>query len=109
MPPGKLAAQAAHAAAQSLIACLTQNPHWTPWLRQLPHSGTRVVLQAPNADALHDVHARAQHLGLPSALFEDSGHLLPPHFTGQRILTALGLGPAPRALLRPLVRRFSCA
>nr|WP_273456355.1 aminoacyl-tRNA hydrolase [Nevskia ramosa] len=109
MPPGKLAAQASHAHAQSLIAYLLRHPEHLSHFHDLGVSGTRIVLLAPHENALLRAYDQARQLDLPCALFRDSGHILPPHFTGEPIITALGLGPAPRDALRPITRRFSLA
>lgn len=109
MPPGKLAAQAAHAHAQTLIAYLLRHPEQAGAFHAAGTSGTRIVLLAKNESQLLKAFAEAQRLDLPCALFTDSGHFLPPHFDGNPIVTGLGLGPASRDVLRPITRRFSLA
>ncbi len=100
MPPGKLAAQAGHAftsAFQAAVAAGLADP-----LR--PGLWTKIVLAARWREDLERIHAAARDLGLPSALVVDSGHVLPPHFTGAPVITALGIGPCDRARARTLVR-----
>lgn len=109
MPPGKLAAQAAHAHAQTLIAYLLRNPEQASAFHDAGTSGTRIVLLAKNESQLLKAFEEARRLDLPCALFRDSGHILPPHFDGSPIVTGLGIGPAPRDVLRPITRRFSLA
>lgn len=109
MPPGKLAAQAAHAHAQTLIAYLLRHPEQAGAFHAAGTSGTRIVLLARNESQLLKAFDEAQRLDLPCALFTDSGHFLPPHFDGNPIVTGLGLGPASRDVLRPITRRFSLA
>lgn len=109
MPAGKLAAQAAHAHAQTLIAYLMRHPERAALFNAQGSSGSRIVCIAKNAQQLLKAYDEAQRLGLPCALFSDSGHILPPHFDGNPILTGLGLGPAPREVLRGITRRFSLA
>ena len=109
MPPGKLAAQAAHAHAQTLIDYLARHPGHAALFRDLGNSGSRIVLLAKNESQLIRAHKEALDLGLPCALFIDSGHILPPHFDGNPIVTGLGIGPAPRDALRAITRRFPLA
>jgi PTH2 family peptidyl-tRNA hydrolase len=109
MPPGKLAAQASHAHAQTLIAYLLRHPQQAAAFHAAGNSGTRIILLAKGELQLLKAFDEARRLDLPCALFSDSGHVLPPHFDGNPIVTALGIGPAPRDVLRPITRRFSLA
>ncbi|MBK1670680.1 hypothetical protein CKO28_21915 [Rhodovibrio sodomensis] len=106
MPPGKAAAQAGHAFAASLLAAVDLDPELLPVLQA--RSITRVVLCAGDLAALHVLHARARASGLPAALFEDRGHVLPPDFDGTPIATALGIGPCCRSAARPITRGLRC-
>lgn len=111
MPPGKLASQAGHAfsiAATRFVCGAGAAPCELRRRAAIVSDCTRVVLTGRHAGLLQQIHERAVEQGLPAALFEDSGHVLAPHFDGSAIVTALGLGPAPRSLLRPLVRRLPC-
>lgn len=109
MPPGKLASQAAHACAQSLIAYLVSNPDQLPAFHALGKSGSRVILKAKNLSQVLRAYEAARAAGLPCALFEDGEHILPPDFTGEPVITGLGIGPAPRAELRAITKKFRCA
>lgn len=109
MSAGKLAAQAAHAHAQTLIAYLMRHPEHAAHFHAQGSSGSRIVCIAKNEQQLLSAFDQARRLDLPCALFSDSGHVLPPHFDGNPILTGLGLGPAPREVLRAITRRFPLA
>jgi len=102
MPPGKLAAQAGHAFIGALEA--------TPTERRLSYHkdppGTKIVLAAPTVDHLLWASGELSCLDLGQFLVEDSGHILPPHFDGNPIITALGFGPATRDEVRRITRRF---
>lgn len=103
MPAGKLAAQAGHA----FLGAFENAP---PSLQSPYHSdgpGTKIVLAAPSLDALLQAADRARELGLPHYLVQDRGHVLPPHFDGTPIYTALGFGPALRPEVQALTRRFA--
>lgn len=109
MPPGKAAAQAAHACAQSLLEYLVDHPDQARAFRAAGTSGTRIILIADREAQLLQARDLAAAQSLPHALFYDSGHILLPHFDGNPILTALAIGPAPKESMRPLTRRFRCA
>lgn len=111
MSPGKMAAQAGHAFCESLRSA---ESHWdqndassdyAQYVADPP--GTKVVLEAPDEFALLRAYREAQERGIPAALIYDSGHVLPPHFDGSSILTAVGLGPAFRQKAAPITRRFA--
>jgi peptidyl-tRNA hydrolase len=105
MPPGKLAAQAGHGFLGAIQAARhSQSPYVVPYEADPP--GTKIVLAAPCLDLLLQAHDRCLAAGIPCALIEDSGHVLPPHFTGSPIITALGFGPAPRDQVRGVSRLF---
>lgn len=108
MAPGKLASQAAHACAQSLLEYLAVYPAEIPRLLAAGNTGTRVILSARGEWPLLQTFQLAKRAGLPCALFYDSGHVLPPHFTGEPILTGLAIGPAPKELMRHLTKKFRC-
>lgn len=108
MPPGKLAAQASHAARLSLLHYLQANPQHAADFRRLNSCGSAIVLAAPSLNDLERVADKAAHQGLPWALFEDSGHVLPPFFDGSPIITALAIGPAEKTRIKPLLRAYEC-
>lgn len=99
MPPGKAAAQAGHAFLDSFLKA---DPDVAA--AYLADGGTKIVLIAPDEAALCRAQQQAVDLGLPCALVIDSGHVLLPTFTGEPIVTALGIGPAARDVLRPITR-----
>ena len=91
MSNGKLAAQCGHA----FVNALDRAP---PIRKEEYHKdgiGTKVCLEA-SLERILDIHQRCNDLGIPNALIIDSGHVLPPHFTGEPIITALGIGPVYR-------------
>lgn len=108
MPPGKLAAQAAHVSSQSLIEFLSRHPDRLVEFQKLGKSGSRITLAAKKLSQVLAAHQAALTAGLPCALFEDSGHILLPNFTGDPVITGLGIGPAPREAMREITKRFRC-
>lgn len=106
MPSGKLAAQAGHAYLNSYLASLTSRPEIAVDY-QRDGIGTKVCLEASNEFRLLRAYEEAQRAGIPCALIIDQHHILPPHFTGDPIITALGLGPARAGEVRHITKKFN--
>lgn len=106
MPPGKLASQAGHAYLNSFIAASRANPEIEN-LYQPDGLGTKVCLRAKNQEALLKAYKAAQEAGIPCSLIIDQHHIMPPHFTGDPIITALGIGPIQKASIHHITKRFS--
>lgn len=96
MPPGKLAAQAGHAFLEAYLASTRDSPHAAARYARL-RPGTKVALSVPTLAALLRAESIADALGVPHGRVTDRGHVLPPHFDGSPVVTALGLGPATRS------------
>lgn len=62
--------------------------------------GTHAVILAASADALLDLETRLERSGVPHAAIRESD----APYAGQ--LLAIGLAPAPRALVRRVVSSF---
>lgn len=100
MPCGKLVAQAGHCYLQAFL----RSPPESQAAYQADGVGTKVVLMVSDLSTLIRVEQDCHKL--PHELIVDSGHLLPPHFTGAPIVTGLGLGPVTRAQLPRSVKRL---
>ena len=114
MPPGKLAAQAGHAFVETLKEA--QNHYETGCAISESYKryrderpGTKVVLLARDLYEIERARDECAQLGIPHALINDSGHVLPPHFDGSPIVTALGFGPATRSEVGRITRRLAPA
>jgi len=94
MTPGKIAAQTGHAFVDAYIKAIEVDPNKCKLYNSDNH-GTKVVLQA-NLQELFQIYEETIKSGIPAALIVDSGHIMPPHFTGAPIVTALGIGPVYR-------------
>jgi Uncharacterized conserved protein len=108
MPPGKLAAQAGHAYTDALLDCLDKAPQLVDRYRRGENAGSKACLKAKNAFALERLANECLDAGVPYAVVIDSGHVLPPHFDGSEIMTAVGIGPISRKDAKRLVKRFNC-
>ncbi len=69
--------------------------------------GTNVCLKAKNLNAIERAYEEAISAGLPCDLIVDQGHIMPPYFTGEPIITALGIGPCRRSDIEHITKRFS--
>ena len=102
MSPGKAAAQAGHAFLESFLAA--------PPERQARYRadglGTKVALALPPDARLEPLIEALRAAGLPTALVVDHGHVLPPHFTGAPVATAIGVGPIAAAEAPAWIRRL---
>ena len=103
MSPGKMASQAGHAYLGAFLQCQESNPQLlAEYLQDFP--GTKVCLKSRNLDGLLRAQAEAESAGIPCSLITDSG--CPDFFDGKPVVTALGLGPAKEAQIKPITRRF---
>ena len=93
MPSGKMAAQAGHAFLDTYLECAKQDSKRAQEYMSDP-PGTKIVLAAENQHELLTILEKAKQKNLPCKLIIDSGHILPPHFDGNPIITAIGIGPA---------------
>ena len=100
MPPGKMAAQAGHAFLEAFIVSSESEAR----AYRADSVGTKVVLRA-RLQSLLNAAARCEQMGIPHALIMDEGHVLPPHFDGSPIVTALGVGLSP--LAQTITKRFA--
>ena len=93
LPPGKLAAQVAHAALASFLVASTDSQR--SWLALgMP----KVVLGCPSQEALTELEAMARAAGLPVAPIRDAGRTVVAEGTP----TCLGIGPASNEALAPI-------
>ncbi|WP_306109961.1 aminoacyl-tRNA hydrolase [Pseudomonas sp. Leaf58] len=108
MPVGKTCPQAGHAYVDSYCAAKETHPELAAQYRDLGKGGSKVALKAKNHRELIVAWGKALEAGLPCALVVDKTHILPPHFDGTPIITALGIGPCTKAEARHIVKKFQC-
>lgn len=109
MTPGKLSAQASHAAVGSMLSYLARYPEHLMEFHQKGFSGSRIVLKAKNLHALERARQEAKEANLPHYMMTDSQHVIPDTvFTGEAIVTALGIGPCTKEEIRHIAKRFNC-
>lgn len=108
MPVGKLAAQAGHAYTDALMEAQHSHPEKVKHYRNRQSGGSKVTLKAKNEDHLLKAYAQAIEAGLPCSIIVDQDHILPPHFDGSPIITALGIGPCTKEEIRHITKKFQC-
>lgn len=108
MPAGKLAAQAGHAFGDSFADAQRTQPDIAELYRKPERGGSKVVMRAKNQHHLIKGYIQARALGIPCALIVDQHHILLPHFNGQPVITALGIGPCTKEQARAVTKKFQC-
>jgi peptidyl-tRNA hydrolase len=106
MPEGKMSSQAGHGYTESLFACQDMHPELFHRYKHKINAGSKATLVANDAETLLKVARQCEEAGIAHALFYDEGHVMPPHFDGSRILTALGIGPVSRKDAKRIVGKF---
>lgn len=106
MPPGKLAAQCGHAYTLAYEAAIDKDPSIGQAYKGTGN-GTKIAMYAKNEGQLLRAYREMLELDIPCALIIDRGHVLPPHFDGEPIITALGIGPTHRAAIEKTLKRYT--
>jgi peptidyl-tRNA hydrolase len=108
MPPGKIAAQCGHAFARAAENAEKASPGTGARYRGTGN-GTKICMYAKNEGQLLRAYREMLEQGIPCELIIDRGHLLPPHFDGNPIITALGIGPVYRDEIANTLKRYTLA
>lgn len=108
MPVGKLSAQSGHAYTDSLKHAQKIRPEAYENYFNSDLGGSKILLSAKNENKLIAAYNKAIELGLPCSIIVDRHHVLPPHFDGSPIITALGIGPCLRSEAREITKKFQC-
>lgn len=108
MPLGKLGSQVGHAFDYLADLAQAQSPERKAAYRSRVTGGSKVVLKSKNQSQLIATYNAIRALGIPASLVIDSEHVLLPHFTGEPVITAIGIGPCQKAEVQPLLKKFNC-
>ena len=108
MPAGKLAAQAGHAFDDTLHLAHEINPELRSRYRTRDLGGSKVVLKSRNLNQLITAYNQIKSLNIPVSLVVDQDHVMPPHFDGSPIITALGIGPCTKDEIKHITKKFNC-
>ena len=106
MTPGKLCAQGGHAFLQAYEKALIQRPEITSHYKGTGN-GTKISMYAKNLGQLIRAYRDCQKDSIPCELIIDRSHIILPHFTGNPIITALGIGPAYKDEIAHITRRYT--
>ncbi len=107
MSASKLAAQCGHAFVNAYEQALLQRPQITSGYKGTGE-GTKIVMSAKSLRSLVRAYRDMQTARLPHHLVIDRGHKMPPHFDGEPIITALGIGPVYRDEIEATLKRYRC-
>jgi peptidyl-tRNA hydrolase len=99
MTSGKAASQAGHAFLDSFLTAPPDNVH-----AYIADGGTKIVLTVPGERELCDLFHKAKMAKLPCAMVIEETHIMPPHFDGSPVVTAIGIGPLPRNQARQITK-----
>lgn len=106
MDIGKLAAQSGHAFEMTHSLALNMRPEITSQYKG-SGNGTKICMYAKNLPHLIKAYRWLQERSLPCYLIIDRGHVLPPHFDGKPIITALGIGPVYRTEVEDIIKKYT--
>lgn len=106
MLPGKMASQCGHAYVDAFDEGMRLRPDITAQYKGTGH-GTKACMYAKNQAQLIRAYRDAQAAGLPCVLIIDRGHVLPPHFDGSPIITAVGIGPVYKEEAKDITKRYT--
>ena len=106
MSQGKAASQLAHAAKNVAILAAQNNPDLLRIYQGPDFLGTQIILKAKSEQYLLRAHEEAKRAGLITSLIIDRNHIMPPHFDGSPIITALGIGPCTKEQAHAITKRF---
>src|SRR6185369_11144474 len=99
MTAGKAASQAGHAFLEAYQSATAQAQR-----AYNDDGGTKIVLTVPDERELCDLFYKAKMARLPCSMVVEQDHVMPPHFNGQPIVTAVGIGPMERSAARALTK-----
>lgn len=109
MDEHKLASQLGHAYVKAWnVACKARPELETEGL-YMGHgsgNGTKVVMFCKNQGQLLRAYREALAAGFPCCLVIDTRHVQLPHFTGQPVITAVGIGPVYEDEVHDITKRF---
>jgi len=106
MPPGKLAAQCGHAFLNAYERAIELRPGITSSYKGTGN-GTKICMYAKNLAQLLRAYREACAASLPCELIIDRNHVLAPHFDGNPIMTAIGIGPVYRDEIEHITKRYT--
>lgn len=113
MPEGKLLSQSGHSYTDALKSSEKTHPEqykkYRSWSDGNSHNGgAKIAMKSRNESQLIIAFNLARKAGLPCSIVVEKGHILPPNFDGNPIITALGIGPCTQEDAKHITKRFQC-
>lgn len=113
MTDGKRLSQSGHAFTDSLLSAKETHPeiyeNYRSWsANNARNGGAKVAMKSRNESQLIIAFNLARQAGIPCSIVVDKGHVMPPHFDGEPIITALGIGPCTQEEAKHITKRFQC-
>lgn len=113
MTEGKRLSQSGHAYTDSLACAKESHPeihdNYRAWCaNNARNGGAKVAMKSRNESQLIIAFNLARKAGIPCAIVVDKGHIMPPDFNGELIITALGIGPCSQEDAKHITKRFQC-
>jgi PTH2 family peptidyl-tRNA hydrolase len=99
MNAGKSASQAGHAFLEAYQSATAQAQRAYD-----DDGGTKIVLTVPGERELCDLFHKAKMAKLPCSMVVEQNHVMPPHFDGSPIVTAVGIGPLVRSEAKAITK-----
>lgn len=106
MSMGKMAAQAGHAYSMCYERALQERPDITANYKGTGN-GTKIAMYAKNLGQIIRAYRDCKEANIPCELIIDRGHISLPHFDGNPIITALGIGPAYKDEIGHITKRYT--
>jgi len=106
MDCGKLAAQSGHAFSMCYNRAMIERPDITSQYIG-SGNGTKICMYAKNVGQIIRAYRDCRAAGIPCEIIIDRGHVLLPHFDGNPIITAIGIGPASRDEAQHITKRYT--
>lgn len=106
MPKGKLAAQAGHAFEYAMSNAIFNFPHRAKKYQNPNLGGSKISLYIPSEEEIIELYNKLLAANIPCSIVVDKNHVLPPHFDGSPIITALGIGPVSKKESKHLLSKL---
>lgn len=108
MGAGKLSAQSGHAFGDAISNAQLTHPDLAKRYRNGIGGGSKVTLEAKNVRALLKAFNQARAQGIPCSIVVDQNHIHLPKFTGEPVITAIGIGPVTKSDSKEILKKFRC-
>tara|TARA_B100000700_G_scaffold298745_1_gene364962 strand:- start:8438 stop:8767 length:330 start_codon:yes stop_codon:yes gene_type:complete len=106
MPKGKLSAQSGHAFEYAMSNATLKFPIRAKKYKNPNLGGSKISLYIKSEKEIIELYNKLLSEDIPCSIVVDKNHVLPPHFDGSPIITALGIGPVSKKETRHLLSKL---